>query len=478
MAVQSYDVIVVGAGAIGLSVSYVLAKKNVKTAVVAPADDTQGATRAAGAMIDAFGEIEFLHSERDTAKLDFEVQCQRKFPNWLSEIEEVSGQPVFNQNGFVIVSNSGGEHDKAKLKLMREQMTEYGESFDELDPKDVVGLVPNYIYRAHEALYIPSAQAVDAAQLLSALEAAISTSDCVDRKDLRVTKIEQEGASWTVRTESGTTLTAAKIVVCAGAHSLRLIPDDRLAIPKLYFGRGSSVTVVDGPELPYTIRTPNRALSCGIHMVPRANGRLYLGATNLFGMDYENLPKGPTVGELHTLFEAIQNELNTNLRNVSIESMHSGLRPVSQFDTPLCGKTNLDGLFIATATHRTGVHMSPLVAEMVVGDVLDEEYAFDNPFMPTAEHQTNKAVNLRLGVRSLIATILFPTGRLPYNRMEEIETYITELLTLAVQPDKANGLSKELQDIIGDVPLDEQSVLQTYHHILEAKLPEYGPYPS
>ena len=213
-------------------------------------------------------------------------------------------------------------------------------------------------------------------------------------------------------------------------------------------------------------------------MVPQADERLYLGATNLFGLDYNNLPTGPTCGEIHSLLEAVQNELNTSLRNVSIETIHSGLRPVTQFDEPLCGETNLAGLFIATGTHRTGVHMSPLMAQTVVRQILDQDQEYENPFDPLRDHNTNESINLKLGVRSLIATILFPGGRLPYNRMEEIETYITELLTLAVNPIERNVEAKALKKILDEVPLDEQGVLQTYHHVLESQLSEYGPYPS
>lgn len=266
-------------------------------------------------------------------------------------------------------------------------------------------------------------------------------------------------------------------MVCAGAHTLRIISEQQIKVPKLYFGRGASCTVIGGPVLPYTIRTPNRALSCGIHMVPQANNRLYLGATNLFGTDFGHLPQGPTVGELHTLFEAILNELNTTLRNISIESINSGLRPVSQFDQPLCGQTNVAGLYIATGTHRTGIHMSPLIAELLAAEVADG-VVHDNPFVPTRDFSTNKDVNIKLGIRSLIATILFPTGRLPYNRMEEIETFITELFNMATDPERMHRPADCLRKILKDVPLDEQGILQAYHHILEDKLPESGPYPS
>lgn len=473
-----HDTVVVGAGALGLSTAFMLTKRGAQVAIVAPCNGEGAATRAAGAMIDAFGEIEKLDSRHERDKLDFEVQCQRRYPSWLAEIEASSGRSIFSQSGIVVIANAGGEHDIPKMALMRRMMDEYGEVREDIELSDIKGLLPHPSYRAHEAFFMPTARAVDTRDLLDALEIALSRSDLATRIDQSVVRVEQDGTGWAAVTDDGTRVASERIVVCAGAHTLRLIPDDRLRVPKLYFGRGSSVTVVDGPHLPYTLRTPNRALSCGIHMVPQAEGRLYLGATNLFGMNFDNLPKGPTVGELHTLFEAIQNELNTTLRNISIESVHSGLRPVSQFDEPLCGETNLEGLFIGTGTHRTGVHMSPIIAEILADAVTDRTSGVANPFDPKRDFRTNERIDLRLGVRSLIATILFPTGKLPYNRMEEIETYVTELLSMVTRPEAANGEIEAFRQILKQVPLDEQGVLQTYHHVLERRLSGYGPFPS
>lgn len=475
---RTYDAVIVGAGAIGLSTAFLLTKNEMRVLVIAPRFGQGAATRAAGAMIDAFGEIEKLDTPREVQKLDFEVRAQRRYPTWLAELQEASGRSIFSQEGIAIVANAGGEHDLSKMRLMREKLDEFREPYEELDPKEIVGLVPHPQYRPHDAFLMKSGRCVDTADLIAALEAALELSERADRLDAAATKIEQSGTMWTVHVSDGQALVAPKVVVCAGAHTMRLVPEERLDLPKLYFGRGSSVTVVNGPKMPYTLRTPNRALSCGIHMVPQANDRLYLGATNLFGTDFDNLPTGPTVGELHTLFEAIQNELNTTLRNISIESIHNGLRPVTQNDEPLCGATKLDGLYIATGTHRTGVHMSPLIAAAVSAEVLGQKPDFENPFHPNREHRSNRDINLRLGVRSLIATVLFPTGKLPYNRMEEIETYITELLRLVAYPETTNGDEKEFARILREIPLDEQGVLQTYHSVLERKLPGYGPYPS
>lgn len=478
---KNYDAIIIGSGAIGLSIAFELTKENLKVALVSPRTQSGIASIAAGAMVDAFGEIEFLESDIELQRLRMEVKAQRRYPDWLKEITERSGQEVFNSQGIFIVSNNGGEHDVSKMNLMREQMTAFGEDYEEVDPKEIPGLKPNYLFRAQDAMLMKSGLSVDTTQLLPALEAAAEKSGRCTRIDDKALSVEPEGNTWKVITANNGTLLTEKAIVCAGAQTFNIIGEQlrvKASLPKLYFGRGTSITVIDGPELPYCIRTPNRALSCGIHMVPRHGNRIYLGATNLFGTDYDRLPTGPTCGEVHTLFEAIMSELNTSLRNVCIDYTSWGLRPISEFNYPMVGATEIPGLFIATGTHRTGVHLSPVIAEFTVAEVMGKELSEENIFSPKKPYPGESEVDIALGIRSLLATALFPNGRLPYNRMTELETFMTEMVKLAINGEESNGDRERLQQVLKDVPLSEQGILRVYHEILEKRVPQDGPYPT
>jgi glycine oxidase len=111
-----------------------------------------------------------------------------------------------------------------------------------------------------------------------------------------------------VQLGGGTSVQVSDVVVCAGAYSQRLLGTrvwSDAGLPPLHFGRGTAVLVRAAalPELPHAIRTPNRALACGLHVVPRAGGAWYVGSTNLFGTNLD-AATGPTCGELHTLLGA------------------------------------------------------------------------------------------------------------------------------------------------------------------------------
>ncbi len=211
---RAFDVIVIGSGVIGLSTAYLLSKRGLKIGVVAPLDDDQATTAAAGAMIDSFGEIEELNSKRKISKLDYEVKAQRRYSSWLEELEEDSDQKIFSQKGIVVVANGGGEHDIPKMKLMREKMIEYGEDFEGIEVSDVVGLLPNYIYRAHEAFLSKTGRCVDPSQLSNALKKECLNSLKTEFVDARVRSVSEASAgSWMVQLDIGEALFSSKVVV-------------------------------------------------------------------------------------------------------------------------------------------------------------------------------------------------------------------------------------------------------------------------
>ena len=91
---ETYDVAVVGTGAIGLAVSAELLARGVAVAVVGPGSgDCPGqATRAGGAMLSTFSEIEPRHNTQHTAVQTTErVAAHTMYPTWLERINNASG---------------------------------------------------------------------------------------------------------------------------------------------------------------------------------------------------------------------------------------------------------------------------------------------------------------------------------------------------------------------------------------------------
>src|SRR5208282_1352992 len=128
--------------------------------------------------------------------------------------------------------------------------------------------------------------------------------------------------------------------------------------------------------------------------------------------------RGIEPGELHVLFDEAIHQIHTGLRNVKIENMRYGFRPIATTRIPLVGKTRLPGLHIATGTYRNGVLMAPLIAKTVVAEIMGQPIS--NPFSPAAEGppKSDKLLGqlIRMGVRDIVALLQEPTGALPYDR--------------------------------------------------------------
>jgi glycine oxidase len=382
----AHDAIVIGGGCLGQSIALELGLRGAKTLLLYPKTHCpDSATLAAGAMIGAFGELRHDQTgQRDEQKLLFRLQSQQMYPSWLAKIQDLSGVNIFCAKGIFMIANAHGKHDEKNLRYIKTKLDYCHRRSEWVEPQDVPGLSPSKTFPTSSALFIPDDLSVDSENLLRAIGYAISaTRACTVQYD-RVCTIKScaDGKAWQVVTERGSTLTTQNLVVCAGARVPAVLGESlllSLKLPTLEFVKGIGCVVSGAPAMPHSIRTTNRSDACGVHVVPREGGQLYLGASSHPGYAC-SAARGITPGEAAAILGDISHEINRVLRDTSIEEMRFGLRPVASHDMPLIGRTQLPGLFLATATFRTGILMSPLIAQMVANEILDPGIPSSNPF--------------------------------------------------------------------------------------------------
>ncbi|MBM7776050.1 glycine/D-amino acid oxidase-like deaminating enzyme [Actinokineospora baliensis] len=367
------DVVVAGNGVLGLSLGLVLARQGLKVTVLGEPHRPGAASVAAGAMLGAIGEVTdvLLSSEHGRSKLELGIRALGTWDDWLAGLAEDTGaeDDVLAADGTVVLLNGVGvaSIDDANFAAIRRAAAEYDQPCHDIDVTEVEWINPDNAGRPFRAVHLPDEHAVDSHRLLQRLERAFTARGGVLAGESAASLEYTGGAVTGVVLTSGTRIEAGQVVLAAGTRTQDILDTAGGAagrIPRLVAGFGVSALLdTDGADGPRSVlRTPNRAFACGLHLVPRSGGQVYVGATNIIS---PTVVDKPVVRDLHFLLDCATRQLHRDLWTSGIRAAQVGNRPVSLDGFPLIGPTELDGLWLLTGTYRDGLHLSPLLAQEV-----------------------------------------------------------------------------------------------------------------
>ena len=395
---MNFDLVVVGNGAIGHAVAHAVSLESpgMSIAVVGKASRPLGASVAAGAMLGAFSEITatLLKSSAGREKLSEALHASRLWPEWLEGLNQ-SLPPQHHvrmrPGTFIIHNTVGGTLDSENFDAIHRTLLEKKELFEDVDPQTIPGLNPWAMARPLRALYIPGESSVESDKLLAAYVASATASRAIQLIDDCALSVETSGSRLIgVRTLSNGTLCAGKVVLCNGIGVQALLdqlPPLKRRIPRLFSGGGNSLIFdpawcYGGKSVqivPHVVRTPNRSLACGLHMIPRGDSHVYIGATNYLSL----LPwSKPNLSDMHFLIECAIEQLNQDFVWAQLVKWNTGNRPVTVDCCPIIGETSLEGLWVLSGTFRDGLHMSPLLAQQVTREIVYGERSTPQVFRP------------------------------------------------------------------------------------------------
>ncbi|MGW0538191.1 NAD(P)/FAD-dependent oxidoreductase [Streptomyces sp. NPDC003032] len=434
-----HDVVVVGNGSLGLSLGLTLARRGIRVAVLGRPHRPWAASSAAGAMIGTFGEVTttLLKSDYGRTKLDWAYQASKLWPEWLAQLSPDSdGTDLLTADGTVVMLNAVGmpEIDTQNYKAIRRTLVKYGEKFEDIDAEDIEWLDAEPTGRPLQAMFLPNEHAVDAHVLLIRLEKAFVAAggDLIPEQAARV--VHTGGKVTGVELDSGTLLATEQLVLAAGSASQKVldtVPDQAARIPRLISGYGVSALVdtEDGTAPTSVIRTPNRAFACGLHIVPRGAGQVYVGATNIISPEPRETP---LISDVLFLLNCAKRQVRRNLGESGLRTLQVGNRPVALDGMPLLGETELGGLWMMTGTYRDGLTLSPLLAQEMTALLLGEEPTIDiglfRPVRAPIQAATREEI-VETTVTHMLATGYESNWNVPVEWPSTIEHYLRAAYT-------------------------------------------------
>lgn len=358
----SGDVVVVGGGVIGLSVAWRLAQRGLAVTVVDD-DPAGGASRAAAGMLAPITEAHF----GEEALTAFNLESARRWPAFAGEVEEASGFPVgYRTEGTLAVAFDAD--DLRVLTQLRAYHDRLGLGGERLRGRECRAREPLLSPQIRGGILVESDHQVDTRALTAAVLVAAERAGVrlVRRRAARLDVADGEVAGVTV--DSGDTLRAPVTVLAAGCWSGGLpgLPTEVRPPVRPVKGQILRLAASDpaAPRLTCTVRALRRGRS--VYIVPRADGRVVVGAT----CEERGFDTRVTAGGVRELLEDATEVIPAVGELELIETL-ARLRPGTPDNGPILGPTALPGLIMATGHYRNGILLTPLTADVITEVVLD-----------------------------------------------------------------------------------------------------------
>jgi glycine oxidase len=347
---KSWDVIIIGGGIIGLSLSIELRKKDASVLILERGEPGREASSAAGGML---VDCPF---ETPAALQPLAAASASMYPEFVRELELESGMKIDLRNQGTILFPSAAHVSHPAF----EAATQIPAPLAEFEP--ALAEVDRPAFYLKERSVDPRALTPAALKGARRLGVDVSSGEeviAVNLSDGRVSGV----------TTRKTSFLAAKVVNCAGAWSGQIGP---YAIPTRPV-KGQMLCLVSASRmLKHVIRSPE------VYVIPRSDGRIIIGTT----VEEAGFDKRTDVAAIQCL-RAAAIAMVPELRNAKILEDWAGLRPGTPDGLPILGATGTSGYYVATGHFRDGILLAPITSQVMTAVIEGKNPEHDlAPFSP------------------------------------------------------------------------------------------------
>jgi glycine oxidase len=348
---QLSDAVIVGGGVIGLACAWRAAERGLDVVVVERDRPGAGASRVAAGMLAPVSEA----SWGEERLLELGLASHRIWPGFAAELGEACGRDVgYLELGSLHLALDRDEADQ--LRRRYELMRAHGLAAEWLSPSACRRLEPGLGSGGHGGVHAPHEAAVDPPALIEALAAAFEAAG--GRIEIAtVTEGVYDGDRLIgVRSADGVEYLAGSMILAAGSWSAAEWLPAR-ARPPIRPVKGQILTLAGPASRPVCARI---VAGERFYAVPRADGRLVIGATvEELGFDTR-----VTAGGVHELLREAYRAL-PEIAELELVEAVAGLRPATPDNLPLIGRGAIEGLLLATGHFRNGILLAPLTADRI-----------------------------------------------------------------------------------------------------------------
>ncbi len=355
------DVLVIGGGIIGCAVAADAAERGLRVTVLERGRTGEEASWAAAGMLSPLAE-----AVGPGPFLDLLLEARERFPALAPRLRDATGIDIgYRDEGAIVLALRPEDDDVLNARLDWQRGS--GLAVERLDAREVLEREPAVTDAVRWGLLYPGDHQVDARRLSRAFRVLAERRGAVVREGEEVREISiRGGRAIGVLLADGAREEGATVVVAGGAWSGRLHGLPRPLPLRPVHGQLAAVE-----HLPPLFR--HIVTAAGIYAVPRADGRMVLGATE----EECGFRKAVTPAGLARVLQGAA-AISPVLGEATLTGFWSGLRPTTPDRLPVLGADpEVNGLLYATGHHRNGILLAPITGELIGAMAAGEEPALD-----------------------------------------------------------------------------------------------------
>ena len=353
---KSWDVVIAGAGIVGVSLARELRKHGASVLLVERGEPGREASHAAAGML-AWCDPMLPYPLKRLAQASAQM-----YPEFAQEIEDESGMRVdLRTQGTIACFPEPPVGDAASYVASGDWRPLAADGLARLEP---------HLEYSGEAGYWTPEGSVDPRALIAASVKAAKHRGIDIVSGSPVTAIELEAGRAVALRTAKTRYAAGKVVNCCGAWAGQVGPYSFPTRPI----KGQMLCVIAERHglLNHVVRAPD------VYVVPRSDGRILIGST-LEDAGFDKRVDPETIQRLHQAAADLVPELGES----RMLETWAGLRPGTPDALPLLGATQVENYFVAAGHYRDGILLAPVTALVMSQVVHGLNQDFDlSPFSP------------------------------------------------------------------------------------------------